>query len=518
MTGSILRTALLLKGCWLLLTACTYVSEDTGAPVGKQLAQTHCGSCHRFPEPSLLDKATWKESVLPVMGLHLGLLDAQGEKSQQNLQTLLLEGNYPTQPQLTRTDWEKIKTYYEDTAPQQLDSISLTSLPLTALFSERAVPLHRSSPPAITCVKVDTLTHRIYAADAGAQTLYVLSTDGQPPQTVPRQPTISSLTWTGPERKLLATHLGFSLAPRESSEGYLSWINPTVDAAHTKSLPDQLLRPTQTLSADLVGDTTEELLTCNFGYRTGRLSYWKLMADSSSYTEVVLREEAGALQAQVQDTNEDGRNDIIVLFAQGDERIVRYENQGGDRFREQVLLRFPPSYGSTSFELHDFNDDGRPDILYTCGDNADYSPVLKPYHGVYVFLNQEGGTFEQAYFFPMHGAYRAMAQDYDQDGDLDIASIAFFADYSHAPERSFVYLENQGDLSFTPTTRPIHTLGRWMTMDTGDVDGDGDTDIIVGSYTLAAPFGEALASWQKQSGVLWLENTLLRKSSQRKGN
>ena len=517
MTIGILRTAVLLTGCWLLLTACSYVSEDGSLPDGKQLAQTHCGGCHRFPEPSLLDKTTWRENVLPVMGLHLGLLDAQGERSQKNLQTLLLEGNYPTQPQLTRADWEKIKAHYEDKAPPQLDSLSSISLPLTALFTERAVPLHRSSPPAITCVKVDTLMHRIYAADAGVQTMFVLSVDGQTQQSVPQQPTISSLTWVGPVRKLLATHLGFSLAPHESAEGYLSWVNPTADAAHTKSLPDQLVRPTQTLSVDLVGDDTEELLTCNFGYRTGRLSYWKLMADGS-YTEVVLREEAGALQAQVQDTNEDGRNDIIVLFAQGDERIVRYENQEKDHFREQVLLHFPPSYGSTSFALHDFNGDGHPDILYTCGDNADYSPILKPYHGVYVFLNQDDGMFEQAYFFPMHGAYRAMACDYDQDGDLDIAGIAFFADYARAPERSFVYLENQGNLSFTPTTRPIHTLGRWMTMDAGDVDSDGDTDIILGSYTRAAPFGRVLESWQSQSGVLWLENTLLHKSSERKGN
>ncbi len=217
-----------------------------------------------------------------------------------------------------------------------------------------------------------------------------------------------------------------------------------------------MARPTQTLSVDLVGDATEELLTCNFGYRTGRLSYWKRTADRA-YTEVVLREEAGALQAQIQDTNEDGRNDLSVLFAQGDERIVRYENQGDDHFQEQVLLRFPPSYGSTSFERHDFNGDGHPDILYTCGDNADYSTILKPYHGVYLFLNRGDGTFEQTYFFPMHGAYRALARDYDQDGDLDIASIAFFADYVRAPERSFVYLENHGDLRLSrPPGLSIH--------------------------------------------------------------
>ena len=41
----------------------------------------------------------------------------------------------------------------------------------------------------------------------------------------------------------------------------------------------------------------------------------------------------------------------------------------------QELLRFQPVYGSSYFEFADFNKDGHKDILYTCGDNADFSPM-----------------------------------------------------------------------------------------------------------------------------------------------
>ncbi len=38
-----------------------------------------------------------------------------------------------------------------------------------------------------------------------------------------------------------------------------------------------------------------------------------------------------------------------------------------------------------------------------------------------------------------------MARDFDGDGDLDLAVIAFFADYPKQPEEGFVYLENTGN-------------------------------------------------------------------------
>src|SRR5438309_7912953 len=34
---------------------------------GHRLAQTYCQSCHLFPDPALLDKATWEHGALPEM-------------------------------------------------------------------------------------------------------------------------------------------------------------------------------------------------------------------------------------------------------------------------------------------------------------------------------------------------------------------------------------------------------------------------------------------------------------------
>ena len=164
--------------------------------------------------------------------------------------------------------------------------------------------------------------------------------------------------------------------------------------------------------------------------------------------------EPGSINAIVQDYNHDGLPDIWALFSQGDESIVLFTNKGNGVFEQEQVLRFPSIYGSSHFELNDFNRDGYPDILYTCGDNADYSQVLKPYHGVYIFLNDGKNHFSQKFFYPIHGCYKAIARDFDGDGDLDIATISFFADYAHDPSEGFVYFENKGNWNFVPSTLP----------------------------------------------------------------
>jgi hypothetical protein len=69
------------------------------------------------------------------------------------------------------------------------------------------------------------------------------------------------------------------------------------------------------------------------------------------------------------------------------------------------------------------------------------------------------------------------------DGDRDLVSIAFFADFIQQPEESLIYFENTGNLNFKPYRVKGFNLGRWLTMDAGDVDGDGDEDVVLGNFS-----------------------------------
>jgi hypothetical protein len=226
----------------------------------------------------------------------------------------------------------------------------------------------------------------------------------------------------------------------------------------------------------------------------------------NNYDRRVLRNVPGAIKAYVRDVNHDGLPDIWVLFAQGEEGIFLFTNKGHGKFEQEEVLRFPPIFGSSYFELADFNRDGYPDILYTCGDNADYSPTLKPYHGAYIFINDGNNHFKQRYFFPMYGCFKAIARDFDGDGDLDIAAISFFADYDNHPEESFVYLENKGDLDFQPYSISGTASGRWLTMDAADLDGDGKPDLVIGNFSIAPASEKAAVDWKEGPPFIILKN------------
>jgi hypothetical protein len=172
---------------------------------------------------------------------------------------------------------------------------------------------------------------------------------------------------------------------------------------------------------------------------------------------------------------------VLVLMGQGQEGIFLFLNQGRGRFAGQALLRFPPVYGSSYLDVADFNHDGFPDLVYTNGDNADFSFSLKAYHGIRIYLNDGQNQFRQAFFYPLHGATKVIPEDFDQDGDLDLAAIAFFPDYARQPQESFVYLENKGGLRFDAATFANSGAGHWLTMDAGDLDQDGDADLVLGA-------------------------------------
>jgi len=478
----------------ILLNACHNEEENNA---GLALAQKHCGSCHLFPQPDMLDKSNW-EKVLPKMALFMGVKSALIKQTRIDA---IEQTNIPEQPLVSDEDWEKISNYYIAKAPYRLTfPLSSISSFEKNLFIGKSYMPSSNRMPNITSVKIDTVKQVAYAADEINQEIWVLGKDSKPVNRFIGHVAISDIQIQ--KDNLLLTYMGNAIDPSVRPHGYVKKTD-LVNHDKTEVLVSNLYRPTQTLGVNLDKTPDEELVVNEFGVYKGQLAIWK--KTGTTYTKHIIENSPGAIKTIPVDYDKDGLLDLITLYGQGDERIVWYKNNGNLQFSTTTLLRFPPVYGSSSFELADFNKDGLLDILYTAGDNSDYTQELKPYHGVYVFTNQGKNSFKETFFYQMNGAYKAVAKDFDLDGDLDIAAIAFFVDYFEKTPKDFVFFENTNN-TFNAKTLNIKNFGRWMVMDTGDIDNDGDEDIILGNHPIGETPGTLLKEWIKSKAVLLLVN------------
>lgn len=475
---------------------------------GKALAATYCGSCHQLPDPSMLNAASWERGVLPQMGPRLGIYTHQVTyyptyRREPNIP----KDYYPLQPAVTSEQWQNIIDYYTATSPDKLGEQKRQReiQPTLSLFTaQKATLSYANSGTSFIKIAPQPLPYAMVISDVLRKTTYFFDKALTPLDSIKTGPVVDMSF--SPET-IAVCDMG-ELHPNNAKSGKGESYSLIAGKWNKQATPlvDSLQRPVQLTSADLNGDGIQDYVVCEFGFLTGALS-WMEGGKEGHYTRHVLRSLPGAIKVYVNDWNRDGKPDLCALMAQGDEGIFLYTNKGNGNFDEQRLLRFPPVYGSSYFELADFNGDGHPDIVYTCGDNADYSTVLKPYHGVYIFMNDGTNRFTQRYFFPINGCYKAMARDFDGDGDLDLAAISFFADYTHQPEEGFVYLKNEGDFRFQPYTVPEAMQGRWLTMDAGDVDGDGKIDLVLGNFILGPNLMSPTVNWSKAPPFLFLKNT-----------
>jgi len=492
----------------ILTASCNQNSRSIYA--GETLAKKYCQSCHAFPDPSLLDVKSWETGVLPNMGPRLGIFAFKGKRYPSlRYDRYVPRSYYPSKPLINPDQWQDILNYYQAKAPDNLPP-QKRQLPIKndlKLFTASAPPVQHPNPT--TCfIHIDTVSfpHTLLQSDIFTENVTRFDRHLNRIDSVHSSGPVLDIDFSS--HQMILCNVGI-LNPTNGKFGRLERV---IKSSANKMQPDSsflidtLQRPVQVMAADLNMDGKTDYLVCEFGYLTGSLSWYENMGNNK-YSRKVLRDVPGAIKAYLTDYNHDGLPDLVVLFAQGEEGIFLFKNRGHGEFDNTEVLRFPPAYGSSYFEMDDFNHDGFPDILYTCGDNADFSTVLKPYHGLYIFLNDGHWHFTQRYFFPINGCYKAIARDFDNDGDLDIAAISFFADYARQPEEGFVYLENTGQFNYAPHSMSETQKGRWLTMDAGDLDGDGKPDIVLGNFSVAPGFIRSAVNWKQGPPFLFLKNT-----------
>ena len=487
--------------------------------MGDRLSQQYCTSCHELVRPETLSKDYW-QSVLLRMSAHLGFSQGTPFYGQTKIaRDRLADAHiFPDSQLISTEDWQTLVRYYLDHSPDSLDQGHRPTIDLSLKqFSPRRIPW-LTPLNGLTYLNIKDKNRIIagYNYQGDSNKVHIIDVDGHELNQISLPSALTDLVPAASGKNYLVC-----MGPFEADDTPIGTV--LLDEISEIKKPNknhqivlaQRERPVHLTVTDLDSDGAEDLLLSEFGKFMGGLN-WYRKNDLGKWNKTVLYDGPGSLTTKIRDINNDGKPDIFALISQGNEGIYLYLNQGDGHFTERKLLSFPPYFGSVDFELFDFDQDGHEDILYINGDSGDFGHPPKPFHGIRFFKNVDREKFEEKWFYPQQGTYKIAVTDFDQDGDPDIASIGLFAVGAGMPEEGFLYLENPGEIRQASDFK-TYSFGEagttsFMVMDHGDLDGDGDIDLLLGAstYLMSVPEKvQQLLQWESQGGAIYfLENTL----------
>ncbi|NUS96404.1 MAG: tetratricopeptide repeat protein [Gemmatimonadaceae bacterium] len=173
-----------------------------------------------------------------------------------------------------------------------------------------------------------------------------------------------------------------------------------------------------------------------------------------------------AIALAVGDVDGDGTEDIFISRAPvgGKPAAQLFREQGGFARDATERSGIALPQGARAAIFADYDNDGWLDLFAIGGEGRGH-----------LFHNRGDGTFEEttakAGVGDVHGAEKALFVDVDHDGDLDLLLLG---------EQRTVYRNNL-DGTFGDATAAYGLAGTGGSAAFGDFDGDGRTDLVVGS-------------------------------------
>ena len=483
------------------------VPKVEDAPVRPPLAEqvaSFCGGCHPTPPPSTFPRANWDHEVRRGYDFH--------RKSGRELEPPPIQD---------------VIAYYQNAAPEDLPTIPATPDgpgPSRSLTRIEVPGPDSSETPAISSVSLARLSSPdrpdILATDLASGELLIRRADRpDSPMTIlatelghPAHVEVVDLDRDG-VKDLLVADLGTPI-PSDERVGRVLWLRGNTDGSYeTRVLLSRVGRVCDVQAADFDGDGDLDLVVAVFGWHVAGEILWLEQRTGANgaveFARKPLDDRHGTLQVPVVDLNQDGRPDFVALIAQEHESVVAFLNQGQGRFTKVPLFTAPhPAYGSSGIQMVDMDEDGDLDAVTSNGDVYD-SPLLKPYHGV-SWLENKGldRPFERHEIGAVYGCHRAMAGDIDGDGDLDVVASSFLGESYYGAKRQAVGADA---LILFEQTAPgqfrRHALER-LTCDypsvvLGDIDQDGRLEIVAGRFRNFQFAGSKTIEGARAPLVIW---------------
>jgi tetratricopeptide (TPR) repeat protein len=459
--------------------------------------QRLCGACHAFPDPASMPRAVWRKEV---------------KQGFDFLRDSAWSGDYPS--------LESVVAYYEKRAPEHFETIRQKSNQGSppVIFTQRGTGWIPNAPtqPGISNANLAGLLgsskKELILCDSRLDALLLLKPYETKPGGIvipevksPCHTTICDLDRDG-NQDILVASIG-SFFPTDDKVGKVLWLRGKSPGQFDPiTLLDGVGRVTDIQVADFDRDGQFELIVAVFGWRTG--GEILLLENSTSdwskpnCTSRVIDSRHGAIHVHIADLNKDDRPDFVSLISQEYETVTAYINEGQGNFQQEIVFAADhPTYGCSGIEMVDLDQDLDLDILLTNGDILDPPYLLKPYHGVRWLENEGRFPFQSHLLATMYGASRAVASDFDGDGDQDVVAVSFLPPLQF-PEReklqlpSVVFFEQIEQKRFESYVLETGKCDHYSCT-AGDWDNDGRMDLAIANFAWSGsqPIKDAATLW-----------------------
>ena len=223
-----------------------------------------------------MDRNTWEKSVLPNMGMRLGIrtngadpfedLDPIDESIVRNLNI------YPDAPLILKEDWDRIVDYYVQNAPIKLESQHLTvgRTKEKAPFKSQFITIGDNKLPKVSLLNFNEASSELYIGDNN--NLYALKNTGEISNSWLLNSPASHIEFNENSDPLLLTIGQFR--PSDQELGRLANLKIRENNQSATIAISKLRRPVHFASADLNGDNKKDVVVCSFGNYGGKLSWF----------------------------------------------------------------------------------------------------------------------------------------------------------------------------------------------------------------------------------------------------
>jgi len=286
---------------------------------------------------------------------------------------------------------------------------------------------------------------------------------------------------------LLIADLGDMMPTDDPTGRVLIALQLQVDEFEIRTLASGIGRVADVRPMDLDGDGDLDLIVAAFGFLHEGGVY--VLHNESREGSLDFRPErvidrTGAVSVIPVDDLQPGTGPgFVVAFSQEHETVSMFLPRDPAGYEERVLYRAPhPAWGTSNLASADLDGDGDVDFLLSNGDTLDDGVAIKPYQGVTWLENRGAEGFHAHAIGRLYGAHAAEAGDLDGDGDLDIVASGFLPQVElPVPARairldSVIWFERDGDEWIPWEIESGHPRHTGIAL--FDFDEDGRLDIV----------------------------------------